>query len=132
MVADGMSPVFQGLSVDDPIERVLANDTGSSNSLAGSVGLIVQHVEASGNSRQHVGHVIHHHHHPERVEATPSPQSTVPFDRDSNFVGRKELLDELHNIFAHQDRHNRAVLQGLGGNGYAVLSVYKPDILLKL
>jgi hypothetical protein len=49
-----------------------------------------------------------------------APISTVPFDRDRKFVGRQAILTALESQFSHADSHNRVVLAGLGGVGYAL------------
>jgi hypothetical protein len=47
-----------------------------------------------------------------------TPSSTVPFERDPDFVGRQHILMELDSRFSPQESHNRVVLVGLGGVGY--------------
>jgi hypothetical protein len=49
-----------------------------------------------------------------------APISTVPFDRDRKFVGRQAILTALESQFSRADSHNRVVLAGLGGVGYAL------------
>jgi hypothetical protein len=46
------------------------------------------------------------------------PSSTVPFSRDSKFVERDAIINEIDSILKTQKRHNRAALYGLGGIGY--------------
>jgi hypothetical protein len=53
-------------------------------------------------------------------ERNRAPISTVPFDRDRKFVGRQAILTALESQFSHADSHNRVVLAGLGGVGYAL------------
>ena len=48
-----------------------------------------------------------------------TPSSTVPFNRDLDFVGRQDILTTLELIFSPQKSHKRVVLVGLGGVGYA-------------
>jgi hypothetical protein len=49
------------------------------------------------------------------------PLSTVPFDRDLDFVGRQDILRVLKLQFSQQESHKRVVLVGLGGVGYMPL-----------
>lgn len=51
-----------------------------------------------------------------------TPLSTVPFDRDPDFVGRQDILTELESRFSQRESHKRVVLVGLGGVGYASLT----------
>ena len=51
-----------------------------------------------------------------------TPLSTVPFNRDLDFVGRQDILMTLESRFSLQEYHKRVVLAGLGGVGYAFLS----------
>jgi hypothetical protein len=57
------------------------------------------------------------------------PASTVPFDRDTKFVGRQDVLQALESKLSPADSHNRVVLVGLGGVGYVsfVLGVSVSD-----
>jgi hypothetical protein len=48
-----------------------------------------------------------------------TPLSTVPFDRDLDFVGRQDILIALESRFSQRESHRRVVLVGLGGVGYA-------------
>jgi Heterokaryon incompatibility protein (HET) len=48
-----------------------------------------------------------------------TPLSTVPFNRDLDFVGRQDILMALELRFSPQESHKRVVLAGLGGVGYA-------------
>jgi hypothetical protein len=48
-----------------------------------------------------------------------TPLSTVPFDRDPDFVGRQDVLIALESRFSQRESHKRVVLVGLGGVGYA-------------
>ena len=41
-----------------------------------------------------------------------SPSSTVPCDKDLNFVGRRDILLQLESILSQQGSRNRAVLAG--------------------
>jgi hypothetical protein len=50
----------------------------------------------------------------ERPEAQPSPFMYVPFDRDDDFVGREELLEQLTKRAALS---RRVALVGIGGVG---------------
>jgi hypothetical protein len=48
-----------------------------------------------------------------------TPLSTVPFNRDLDFVGRQDILIALESRFSPQESsHKRVVLAGLGGVGY--------------
>ena len=49
---------------------------------------------------------------------------TVPFDRDPDFVGRRDILMTLESRFTLQESHKRVVLAGLGRAGYAFLSYW--------
>jgi hypothetical protein len=51
--------------------------------------------------------------------------SNVPFNRDLDFVGRQDILLALESRFSPQESHQRVVLVGLGGVGYA----FSPFIL---
>ena len=46
------------------------------------------------------------------------PLSTVPFDKDPEFVGREDILGVLKLQFSRPESHKRVVLVGLGGVGY--------------
>ena len=48
----------------------------------------------------------------ERLEAQPSPFMHVPFERDDDFVGREELLEQLT-----KRTGRRVALVGIGGVG---------------
>lgn len=47
-----------------------------------------------------------------------TPLSTVPFNRDPDFIGRQDILKALQSKFSQQESHKRVVLVGLGGVGY--------------
>jgi hypothetical protein len=47
-----------------------------------------------------------------------TPLSTVPFNRDPDFVGRQDILTALESKFSQRESHKRVVLVGLGGVGY--------------
>ncbi|KFY48968.1 hypothetical protein V495_00865, partial [Pseudogymnoascus sp. VKM F-4514 (FW-929)] len=57
------------------------------------------------------------------VSRKKSPRSTVPFDRDTNFVGRKDALAALELRFCQSNSHNRIVLVGLGGVGKSQIAI---------
>jgi hypothetical protein len=46
------------------------------------------------------------------------PFSTVPFNKDPDFVGRQDILQALELQFSQRESHKRVVLVGLGGVGY--------------
>ena len=48
-----------------------------------------------------------------------TPLSTIPFNRDPDFVGRQDILMALELKFSQRESHKRVVLVGLGGVGYA-------------
>lgn len=61
---------------------------------------------------------------PERLELPPEPISTVPFNRDPEFVDRGKLLDEINERLSklssnkeHPNSRSRIALVGLGGVG---------------
>lgn len=58
---------------------------------------------------------------PEREEIPPTPLSTVPFRRDSGFVSRNRLLDQIHKQASVPG--SRLGLVGIGGVGKSQLSV---------
>ena len=47
-----------------------------------------------------------------------TPLSTVPFNRDPDFIGRQDILKALQSKFSQRESHKRVVLVGLGGVGY--------------
>jgi hypothetical protein len=51
--------------------------------------------------------------------AVCKPLFVVPFDRDSSFVGRKDVLADIEktNELTTEPRHTRTALVGLGGVG---------------
>ncbi|KAH6694334.1 hypothetical protein BKA61DRAFT_647691 [Leptodontidium sp. MPI-SDFR-AT-0119] len=51
------------------------------------------------------------------------PRSTVPFDRDTKFVGRQDVLAALELRFSLSNSHNRTVLVGLGGVGKSQIAI---------
>lgn len=52
----------------------------------------------------------------DREKTPPSPSSTVPFDRDPDFVDRPEILKQIHESISKPGA--RIGLSGLGGVGY--------------
>ncbi|KAH8760639.1 P-loop containing nucleoside triphosphate hydrolase protein [Hyaloscypha finlandica] len=64
-----------------------------------------------------------HHHHapPERVETPPNPSVVIPFSRDTDFVERGILLDQIHQKCAVLG--SRTALVGLGGVGKSQLAI---------
>ena len=48
-----------------------------------------------------------------------TPLSTVPFNRDPDFIGRQDILKALQSKFSQRESHKRVVLVGLGGVGYS-------------
>lgn len=57
----------------------------------------------------------------ERPETPPKPSSHVPFRCDSDFVERKTVLDQIHQICSNPA--SRAGLVGLGGVGKSQLAI---------
>jgi hypothetical protein len=53
------------------------------------------------------------------LQRNRAPISTVPFNRDRKFIGRRDILRALESQLSRADSHNRVVLVGLGGVGYA-------------
>ncbi|KFZ13479.1 hypothetical protein V501_03685, partial [Pseudogymnoascus sp. VKM F-4519 (FW-2642)] len=51
------------------------------------------------------------------------PRSTVPFDRDTKFVGRQDALAALELRFCQSNSHTRTVLVGLGGVGKSQIAI---------
>ncbi|RDW56402.1 hypothetical protein BP5796_13224 [Coleophoma crateriformis] len=51
------------------------------------------------------------------------PTSTVPFDRDEEFVGRRDVLAQLESQYSYRDSHKRVVLVGLGGVGKSQIAI---------
>lgn len=45
------------------------------------------------------------------------PISTIPFDRDKQFIGRDDVLKKLEAALSDRQSHQRAALWGLGGIG---------------
>lgn len=58
---------------------------------------------------------------PERPETPPKPSCVIPFRRDTDFVDRGTLLDQIHEKCSAPA--SRAALVGLGGVGYVERSV---------
>jgi hypothetical protein len=54
------------------------------------------------------------------------PVFMVPFDRDETFVGRKDILDSIDQKLNASRR--RAVLSGIGGVGYDLVTLVMPDL----
>ncbi|CZR65200.1 related to kinesin light chain 1 [Phialocephala subalpina] len=52
-----------------------------------------------------------------------TPLSTVPFNRDLNFIGRQDILMALESKFSSQESHKRVVLAGLGGVGKSQIAI---------
>lgn len=93
-----------------------------------------ERVHIEGEARVHLGDNYHHTHLPpgtntwevaaasadvcslERPETPPSPLSNVPFPRDTDFVKRGLLSDEIHERMSAPG--GRLALYGLGGVGY--------------
>jgi hypothetical protein len=70
---------------------------------------------------------------PKTLSMRTKPLFTVPFERDPNFVGRSDILEQIHQklilslIEEQLQSQHRISLHGLGGIGYAfhqLLSVY--------
>ncbi|KAH6722574.1 hypothetical protein BKA61DRAFT_667311 [Leptodontidium sp. MPI-SDFR-AT-0119] len=49
--------------------------------------------------------------------------STVPFEQDKNFIGRKEVISQLDTIYSREEFHNRAALVGWGGIGKTQIAI---------
>ncbi|KAJ5185738.1 hypothetical protein N7472_010578 [Penicillium cf. griseofulvum] len=58
---------------------------------------------------------------PDREKTPPSPSSTVPFDRDPDFVDRPEILKQIHESISKPGA--RIGLSGLGGVGKSQLAI---------
>ncbi|KAK6429383.1 hypothetical protein LTR95_014469 [Oleoguttula sp. CCFEE 5521] len=74
----------------------------------------------SGNSQTHIGD-IHNNYAPQQTVAPARARSTVPFQRDKNFVPREDILDDVHNILSAPA--GRAAWCGLGGVGKSQLAI---------
>ncbi|KUJ24020.1 uncharacterized protein LY89DRAFT_604339, partial [Mollisia scopiformis] len=66
---------------------------------------------------------FHHHHHatPERPETPPNPSIVIPFSRDTDFVERGTILDQIYQKCAVSG--SRTALVGLGGVGKSQLAI---------
>ncbi|CZR68212.1 related to kinesin light chain [Phialocephala subalpina] len=60
-------------------------------------------------------------HHHERLETPPNPSVVIPFSRDTDFVERREVLDQIHKKCAVSG--SRTALVGLGGVGKSQLAI---------
>lgn len=49
--------------------------------------------------------------------AKPMPHYLVKIQRDDDFVGRKDVMDQLDVLLYPKDKHNRVALVALGGMG---------------
>ncbi|KAK3613285.1 hypothetical protein LTR22_028216, partial [Elasticomyces elasticus] len=58
---------------------------------------------------------------PERPKTSPRPTSNIPFQRDPDFIDRKELNDEIHAILSAGGA--QAALVGLGGVGKSQVAI---------
>ncbi|KAI0547607.1 P-loop containing nucleoside triphosphate hydrolase protein [Xylaria curta] len=58
---------------------------------------------------------------PERPETPPKPSFNVPFRRDADFVARRTILDQIHEICLQPA--SRVALVGLGGVGKSQLAI---------
>ncbi|KAK2849627.1 hypothetical protein FQN49_005572 [Arthroderma sp. PD_2] len=70
---------------------------------------------------QNLHYVTEESHVLERPETPPSPLSTVPFPRNTNFVGRKSLLDQIHEKCS--PAASFIALVGPGGVGKSQLAI---------
>ncbi|KAG9241047.1 P-loop containing nucleoside triphosphate hydrolase protein, partial [Calycina marina] len=64
---------------------------------------------------------FHHHPPPERSETPPNPSIVIPFSRDTGFVERGSILDQIHQKCAILG--SRTALVGLGGVGKSQLAI---------
>ncbi|OQE11585.1 hypothetical protein PENVUL_c002G01829 [Penicillium vulpinum] len=54
----------------------------------------------------------------------PKPSSTVPFKRDTMFIGREDIIEEIEKRFqAMGHQHERVALQGLAGVGKSQIAI---------
>ncbi|KAH9203853.1 hypothetical protein DL95DRAFT_136592 [Leptodontidium sp. 2 PMI_412] len=60
---------------------------------------------------------------PVPVSRKRAPESTVPFARDPNFVGRQDVFTDLELRLCQTNSHSRAVLVGLGGVGKSQIAI---------
>ncbi|KAM3082319.1 hypothetical protein ACMFMG_004763 [Clarireedia jacksonii] len=64
---------------------------------------------------------FHHHAPPERSETPPNPSIVIPFSRDTDFVERGTLLDQIYQKCTVS--RSRTALVGLGGVGKSQLAI---------
>ncbi|OBT61032.1 hypothetical protein VE03_09628, partial [Pseudogymnoascus sp. 23342-1-I1] len=64
---------------------------------------------------------FHHHTPPERPETPPNPSIVIPFSRDTDFVERGVLLDQINQKCSVLG--SRTALVGLGGAGKSQLAI---------
>jgi hypothetical protein len=51
------------------------------------------------------------------LSSKQTSKAIIPFRQDRHFIGRKDILQRLENIFEEVQYHKRAALVGLGGVG---------------
>ncbi|MCJ1386364.1 hypothetical protein MMC17_009490, partial [Xylographa soralifera] len=64
---------------------------------------------------------VHHHAPPQRPQTPPNPSAIVPFGRDTDFIERGAILDQIHYKCAVPG--SRIALVGLGGVGKSQLAI---------
>ncbi|MCJ1416129.1 hypothetical protein MMC32_002464 [Xylographa parallela] len=64
---------------------------------------------------------VHHHAPPQRPETPPNPSAIVPFGRDTDFIERGAIPDQIHYKCAVPG--SRIALVGLGGVGKSQLAI---------
>ncbi|KAK6430542.1 hypothetical protein LTR95_013305 [Oleoguttula sp. CCFEE 5521] len=80
----------------------------------------IKNANASGNSQMHIGDTINNY----AAQQAPAPVpafSTVPFQRDQNFVPRGSILEDVEKTLSAAA--GRAALCGLGGVGKSQLAI---------
>ncbi|KAK7937545.1 tpr domain protein [Apiospora aurea] len=64
---------------------------------------------------------LHLNQHPERPETPPKPTAVIPFNRDTDFIQRDTILDQLHRVCS--EPASRTALVGLGGVGKSQIAI---------
>ncbi|KAM0717044.1 hypothetical protein Q7P37_006896 [Cladosporium fusiforme] len=78
-----------------------------------------ENIKIDGNARVHNGNTYNNF--PQPAEPSPEPLSTIPFPRDSDYVHREQLEDEIHEKLSAPGA--RVALVGLGGLGKSQLAI---------